>query len=897
MSRCKSVTEDGDQCKRKAFLGSRYCWQHTPRKWAKGLTLGAVVTIILAVIGLVADIGGIYSLLSSRKVHTPPIHTLTPTTAPPLTPTPRPTSTLIPTPTATPMAFSTATEGQSLIIVVDFDDRSGGKYQGMDPAQYIYEKLEAQVRTDGLDVRVERLHEVVNDNTARSTGQDYSATLVLWGWYDALSVTPRMERVKTLPEYRSTEEGQHLSLSDPAKIEFCIVADLPSRATYLTLFTLGVHEYGSGNYDQALAYLTSALAAIPEGGECSTDPSETYFVRGNVHLYRSDYDLALVDYDKAIELDPEYATAYNNRGIAYRHLGEYEKALADYGKAIELDPEYAYAYNNRGNTYGDLGEHEKALADYSKAIELDPEFARAYNNRGNTYEDLGEYEQAIADYSKAIELDPGGAAAYNNRGNAYRHLGEYEKAIADYGKAIELDPTVTVRTTYYVDATNGSDANDGQAEDRAWKTLKKVYNGFRDGVFYGGDRILFRRGERWTATSSARLRVRNVSGTSAANPLYIGAYGEGERPLIDGQNRMGSVILGGYDEAVDYVTVEDLAITGTTAQIVFLRDVQGWTLRNLDLGKGNKGLAINIKRSSQIVIDKCHITGASGTREIIYIGKWNDLSDRPHDIYITNCDIHDAGLECIDLKPGTHHVHIIGNRLANAVNAVVDLRGNHHVVKNNIISNPEGKWGIAVWRGGSVSDNHLIEGNLIKDIGGPGIRLGGSSHTVRNNTIVNCADECLKVSGSDVTVKNNIFSNSPLGMRVSQDLPDSDHNCFHSLTSDLRLEWYGGRQTISRASSAYGIENHSISSDPDFLDKSTYQITVDSPCYQAGEGGSTIGYFNPKANADMRPQYLKPRYYFVQPPFLVKVIQAWSFYGFQDLYEARRARFLRSRDG
>jgi hypothetical protein len=139
-----------------------------------------------------------------------------------------PLQTLFPQPT--PTAFAPATEGQSLIIVADFEDRSGGKYQGLDPAQYIYEQLIAQAKKDNLDVRIERLRQTVDDNTVRPTGETYSATLVLWGWYDALAITPRVERIKTRSDYQSTEEGKHLSLADPTKVEFSIVTDLPSQS-------------------------------------------------------------------------------------------------------------------------------------------------------------------------------------------------------------------------------------------------------------------------------------------------------------------------------------------------------------------------------------------------------------------------------------------------------------------------------------------------------------------------------------------------------------------------------------------------------------------------------------------------------------------------------------------
>jgi len=64
--------------------------------------------------------------------------------------------------------------------------------------------------------------------------------------------------------------------------------------------------------------------------------------------------------------------AYYNRGVAYGRKGEYDRALADLNKAIEINPKYAGAYNNRGKAYGLKGEYDHAIADFSKAIEIDP---------------------------------------------------------------------------------------------------------------------------------------------------------------------------------------------------------------------------------------------------------------------------------------------------------------------------------------------------------------------------------------------------------------------------------------------------------------------------------------------------------------------------------------------
>ncbi|MBM4137528.1 MAG: tetratricopeptide repeat protein, partial [Nitrospira sp.] len=124
------------------------------------------------------------------------------------------------------------------------------------------------------------------------------------------------------------------------------------------------------------------------------------------------------------------ATDWFEKGYILAISGKYKEAIDVFNRAIELNPKDARAYNNRGSAYQDSGNYWQAINDYNRAIELDPN-ARAYNNRGSAYQDSGNYWQAINDYNRAIELDPN-ARAYNNRGAAYYSLGNYKQAIKDY---------------------------------------------------------------------------------------------------------------------------------------------------------------------------------------------------------------------------------------------------------------------------------------------------------------------------------------------------------------------------------------------------------------------------------------------------------------------------------
>jgi hypothetical protein len=136
-------------------------------------------------------------------------------------------------------------------------------------------------------------------------------------------------------------------------------------------------------------------------------------------------------FNHALEVTHDNSVAYDCRGSAYVIIHNYKEALMDYDRAIRINPKLASAYNNRGLAYGALGRQTEAIADYSMAIQINPEQASTYNDRGNAYIDLGNYEQAIMDFDKAIRINPEYAGAYNNRGLAYGALGRQTEAIAD----------------------------------------------------------------------------------------------------------------------------------------------------------------------------------------------------------------------------------------------------------------------------------------------------------------------------------------------------------------------------------------------------------------------------------------------------------------------------------
>ncbi len=130
---------------------------------------------------------------------------------------------------------------------------------------------------------------------------------------------------------------------------------------------------------------------------------------------------------------------YTRRGNGYRMKKDNDRAFADYDKAIELDPNYALAYHQRGFTHAGKNEHDRAIADYDKALKLRPDFIGTFEQRAKSYTAKGDYDRAIADYDTALAREPGVGEYLCGRADVFAKKGDTERAKADYQKA-QMDP-------------------------------------------------------------------------------------------------------------------------------------------------------------------------------------------------------------------------------------------------------------------------------------------------------------------------------------------------------------------------------------------------------------------------------------------------------------------------
>lgn len=146
----------------------------------------------------------------------------------------------------------------------------------------------------------------------------------------------------------------------------------------LGYFERGQTLVAQNQFEPALADLDKALELKPGDGN-------TLKFRGFVWVGRTEWDKAIVDFTASIEKNPTDPQSFERRAYAYRSLAvsaarsdpalsakNFDAAIADYNKAIELKADYSEYWNKRGYTYSLMQQYEKAIPDYEQALKLNP---------------------------------------------------------------------------------------------------------------------------------------------------------------------------------------------------------------------------------------------------------------------------------------------------------------------------------------------------------------------------------------------------------------------------------------------------------------------------------------------------------------------------------------------
>ncbi|MGE0430736.1 MAG: protein kinase [Planctomycetota bacterium] len=192
----------------------------------------------------------------------------------------------------------------------------------------------------------------------------------------------------------------------------------------------------------ALEYLgrkDDALADLDRAADMAKDVI-IYINRGELRRQMGDFDGALKDFLRGVELAPGNADAWQMLGDCYAIMERWPDAMQAYDRALLYAPMSGSVLLQRAMALFNLGHAEAALQDAELAVRLLPENKWARNSRGVARTANKLYDEAIADLTKALEIDEHFDEARINRAYALAEKGDFAAAIPDYVRGLKGRP-------------------------------------------------------------------------------------------------------------------------------------------------------------------------------------------------------------------------------------------------------------------------------------------------------------------------------------------------------------------------------------------------------------------------------------------------------------------------
>ncbi|MFB0518152.1 MAG: tetratricopeptide repeat protein [Acidobacteriota bacterium] len=133
------------------------------------------------------------------------------------------------------------------------------------------------------------------------------------------------------------------------------------------------------------------------------DPID-YFLKANWYAHRKEHDRAIVLYDRALTLKPDFWEAWYNQGNSFSELERHEESIACYAKTIEIKPDFKGAWNNKGISLSKLGRWEEARYCFEEALKINPNSISTLHNLSETLLVISDSANCLKTAEKALGL-------------------------------------------------------------------------------------------------------------------------------------------------------------------------------------------------------------------------------------------------------------------------------------------------------------------------------------------------------------------------------------------------------------------------------------------------------------------------------------------------------------
>jgi predicted O-linked N-acetylglucosamine transferase (SPINDLY family) len=191
--------------------------------------------------------------------------------------------------------------------------------------------------------------------------------------------------------------------------------------------------FSNCEYEASLEYLSKVTRDFPK-------EKILFNIRGACYAALGAFDDAILSYEKALAIDPNYYKVYFNLGSLYEEIGKLDDAIKNYNCALSINSLYFEALNNLGNIFAKSKKFDQAIQSLKKAINIKPDYLEAHLSLGNIYQKNGELAKAIDCFKSVLEINPDFSEMHNNLGVLFQEVSKLSDAKFHFEKALELKP-------------------------------------------------------------------------------------------------------------------------------------------------------------------------------------------------------------------------------------------------------------------------------------------------------------------------------------------------------------------------------------------------------------------------------------------------------------------------
>ncbi len=251
--------------------------------------------------------------------------------------------------------------------------------------------------------------------------------------YDRLSAALNKNNNLLIPDGNKSDSKENEQIVSKAIINITSDADSSDKKDIASIYREAIRAYYRNDFSQSEHLFKTLIKK-------DSDNAKYHNSLGITLLAMNRYEEALLEMQKAIELEPNNARYHDNLSTTLHMMKHYEEALQEEQKAVDLEPDNARYHDSLGITLHAMKCYEDARLEKQKATELEPNNASYHNNLSTTLHTMELYEDALKEAQKAVDLAPKNALYHNSLGITLHVMKRYEEALEEKQKAVDLEP-------------------------------------------------------------------------------------------------------------------------------------------------------------------------------------------------------------------------------------------------------------------------------------------------------------------------------------------------------------------------------------------------------------------------------------------------------------------------